>query len=151
MLRILTFSTFLALSMPAFAIYKCEADGNVTYSDTGCAKGKMIDMREKPVPADATKAGIAQANADRARQKAEQEKKEAKRLEAQRHKSEAKDDKEQKQAARSAEAKRKKCASLAMRKKWTEEDAANTTGKSAAKAKLKARRATEKYELECGK
>lgn len=130
----------VSFSMPALAIYKCESAGSVTYSQTPCPGGKLMDIVDQPNEADAAKS----------RQQTEKEKKELARLENARHKSEAAEQRAKLQAARAAAARDRKCASMAQRKNWAQEDAAKASGKSADKAKLKARRMAEKYQLECG-
>jgi hypothetical protein len=98
------------------------------------------------------KANASASDASQAERQLAREKNELKQLENARHKHEAKDEKRQRQAERYDAAMRKKCASLAQRKKWSEEDAAKGgTINSIEKAKTKARRIAEQYELECGK
>ncbi len=145
MSKILLLSLLVSISSPALAIYKCESNGKVTYSDEPCRGGKVIELREPagktPLPPDA---------ADARRQIA-REKSEVKRLENERHKREAAEDKQQQKIARVYAARQKKCSLQALRKKWSEEDAATATGNSAEKAKRIARRKAEQYEKECGK
>lgn len=140
MLRTLLVTLLLSFSAPALAIFKCEIAGKVTYSDEPCPGGKTVIANGDTVSSlDATKA----------KQQLAQDKREVERLEKARHQREKKEEKEQQQAARSANVKKAKCTSLEQRKKWADEDAAHATGKSADNAKRKARRATEKYEVEC--
>lgn len=136
--RALLLGLLLSLSAPAFAVYKCESDKKVSYSDIPCPDAKVLDI-----------GGAASPDAAHARQQATQEKKKLTQLEAARHKMEAKEEKERQQAARANAAARKTCAKLALRKKWADEDAASATGKSAVKAKQKARRAAEQHQSEC--
>lgn len=127
-----------ALSTPAFAIYKCEANGTVTYSDAPCPGGKLLDIGESS-PHDA-------ADAQR---RAAREKQALARIESERRKQEAKEETERRKSARAHASRERKCASLERRRKWAAEDAASATGKSADKAKRKARRAEEVFEAEC--
>ncbi len=143
MLRILSIVLLLSFSAPALAIYKCQSGEKISYSDVPCPSGKFISLD------DTQGANAAAADAARARQRAAQEKNEAARLEKARHQREASDEKEQRQAARVAVVKKQKCATLAQRQKWSEEDAAHAAGRSAEKTKRKARRAKEKYDMEC--
>lgn len=131
-----------ALASPALAAYKCESAQGLTYSDTPCPGGKQVVLDQGSVNA---------ADSKQALQRAAQEKKELKELESARHKREANEEKEQKKTAKQVAAQRKKCSALAQKRKWSEEDAASAPLKSTEKAKRKARRATEKYELECSK
>jgi hypothetical protein len=138
-LRALLSALLVSLSMPAFAIYKCEVDGKIAYSDAPCAGGQTIDV-----------GNTASGNAAQSRHELVQQKAELKRLESARHKQENQQAKLRRTAARTDAAKQKKCASLARRKKWADEDAAMAAGKPAEKARRKARRAQEAYQDECG-
>lgn len=132
---------FLVLS-PAMAAYKCETGKSISYSDTPCPGGKQLTTDSTAInPTD-----VAQA-----KQRAEREKQELTTLEHARHQREASEEKEQKKTAKKIADKKKKCAALAQKRQWSEEDAARASVKSEAKAKRKARRAAEKYEMECGK
>ncbi|MDB5764203.1 MAG: hypothetical protein JWQ21_3198 [Herminiimonas sp.] len=150
MFKILLLSLLISFSAPALAIYKCESNGKITYSDEPCRGGKVLDVDPASGKTAASDAADAADAADAGKQ-ITREKSEVKRLENERHKREAKDEQAQQKAARISAAKHKKCVSLAMRKKWGEEDAAAASGKSAEKAKRNARRKAEKYETECGK
>ena len=142
MIRILLLCLLSLLASPALAAYKCETGNGVIYSDAPCPGGKQLTIESSTVNA---------ADNAAARQRAEREKKELKTLENARHKREASEEKEQKKMAKQSADKKKKCAVLAQKRKWSEEDAASASIKSEEKAKRKARRAAEKYELECGK
>lgn len=138
------FALFLLLaffSAPALAVYKCEIDGKVVYRDSPCAGGKELDIDAAPA-----KNGSVSTQEQLARDKAK-----AARLESERHRREAREAREQNLAARRAAARQKKCDSLALRTKWAEDDAIKASGKAAERARIKARHAAEKYELECGK
>ncbi|HEX2531964.1 MAG TPA: hypothetical protein VHK70_10940 [Burkholderiaceae bacterium] len=144
MLKVLFVSLSLCLAAPALAIHKCEAAGKVTYSDAPCPTGTITDLGNMD-------GGVPATEAERAGRQAAQEKLEADHLAQERHRREASEYKERQAAARRAAAERKKCASLAQRRKWSEEDAARAAGKSLETARRKARHMAEKYELECGK
>lgn len=128
-------------SAPALAAYKCESGGKISYGDEPCRSGTTVALPEPPGGDDAAQAKM----------RAAREKREAERLENARHKREAAEEKLRTRIAKADAARRKKCQSLAMSRKWSEEDAAAATGKSAEKAKRKARRKAEQYEAECGK
>jgi hypothetical protein len=145
MLRTALICLLLSLSAPAFAIYKCEAEGRITYSQEPCASGAGTDMRDKIIT------GTTDRDAAQARARATREKAEADRLEKARHQREAMEEKEQQKIARASNAKQKKCQSLALRKKWLVEDAAKSSMKSAEKARKKIARLEEKIAQECGK
>lgn len=130
----------LSFSAPALAIYKCEFDGKVVYSDAPCHEGRMKELVITPPLSDP----------DAAQRQLAQDKKEAQRLEDRRKKHEAIEDRNRQRAAKAHEARKKKCATLALRTKWADEDAAKAAGKTVEKAKRNAQRAAEKYQLECG-
>jgi hypothetical protein len=137
MFRIALLATAL-LSSPAFAIYKCEQNGTVSYSDQPCSHGTALNIDTTPGDSKAAKQQLAS------------DEKKLKQLERERHQQEAQRDREAKQAAREHASRQKTCNNLALRLKWAKEDAASATGKSAEKQKIKARRAEEKYTTECG-
>lgn len=141
MKKFLVTSMLILFVSPALAVYKCESGGKVTYSDEACASGKelTISTGNDPVDIANTKRHLAS------------EKTEANRLATVRQKKEAKDEKEARQVRRIAATKQKKCLLLAHRQRWAEEDAVKANRKSAEKGKRKAKRASEKYEIECGK
>lgn len=141
-LRGLLISFLLSCSAPSLAIYKCEADGRVSYSDTECTGGQAMAI-------DAA-AADASDSADAHRQ-ASQEKRQAERLANARRKREAQDDRERQRASRLQAAHAKQCAKLARRQKWADEDAAKVTGKAVDAARRKASRIAEEYEAECGR
>jgi hypothetical protein len=140
-LRLLVPAFLMSAAAPAFAVYKCESNAKITYSDTACTGGRSTDLGNPATGSD---------NAAQARRELAQQKAEVKRLETARHKQEAQQEKLRKAAASSETARQKKCASLARRKKWADEDFAAAAGKSREKARRKARRAEETYSSECG-
>lgn len=140
-LRVLLSALLISAAIPAFAIYKCESGAKVTYSDTTCVSGQSSDLGDPATKSD---------NTSQVRRELAQQEAEVKRLESARHKREAQQQKLRKTALRTEAARQKKCASLARRKKWADEDAAIATGKSRENARRKARRAEEVYGSECG-
>lgn len=142
MRKILLVALAMTCCTPAFALYKCEVNGQTTYSDTLCPGGKLVDNIPESSSA---------ADANHAQRQLAQQKNDAQQLANQRHKREAIEEKQQQRNARTNVAKQKKCAASALHKKWAEEDAAKATGKASPKALQKARRAAEKHALECEK
>jgi hypothetical protein len=138
---LLSFS-FMLLPLPALAIYKCEANGKVSYSDVPCRGAQLLNMSEDSQTMLATQT---------AQQQLAQQKAQLKQLQSARHQRETREEKEQQKTARLAAAHEKKCKAMALRVKWSQEDAASANSRSQEKAKLKARRMTEQYKLECGK
>ncbi|MGZ5818998.1 MAG: hypothetical protein ACXWJD_09660 [Burkholderiaceae bacterium] len=143
MYRLLFASVLFAFSIPALALYKCEAGDKITYIDAPCTMGKSQDLGSTTGKTPAS--DLAKANEQNA-----QDKSRLKQLETARHKREAEEEKQQHKLDAAAQNKKKRCGSLALKKKWSKEDAAHATGKKEETAKRKARRAAEKYELECG-
>lgn len=137
----LLLALLMSCSAPALALYKCESDGKISYSDLPCTKGRTLDTLE----------ASAAAGPSDSQQRLAADKAEAFRLEQARHKREDKEERAQRQAARAAASRHKKCQSLALTQRWAQEDARLAAGKSAEKARIKARRSTEKYELSCEK
>jgi hypothetical protein len=133
------FIIFLLFSSPAFAIYKCTSNGKVTYSDVLCLDGSTLVIPTAP----------ASSSLSQAKLQLEQQKTEVNRLEKERHKQATKEEHQQRQLTRIDASKQKKCTSLALHRKWATEDASNTSIKAAEKARRKARRAEEKYILNC--
>ena len=136
----------------AATVYKCTADGKVTYTETPCGASATAKVIEVP-PAPAPDPAIA---ADLARQKREGDA-----LRAARLKQEAIDAREGEKADKAAAIQRKKCAKLALQKKWAEDDARAagnsttrvTTGAPSAadRARQHANHAAELYAVECPK
>jgi hypothetical protein len=137
--RLLLLPPVLLLAAPAFAVYKCQADGKVSYSDIPCpsGNGSRLDAAKAP-------------DAGEAQRRLARDKAEAKRLEAERHKREAQESAQRRTSAHVLEKQEKKCAQLAQRKQWAAEDAARAGVKSADKMQRKARRAEQQFQQECG-
>lgn len=141
-MRLLISLLLLACSFPAMAVYKCETGRSVSYSDIPCTGGKSstLDTAHNtvgPEPEAAENPGL------------ERQKTTLQQLERTRHRREAREEKEAQKIARVRAARQKKCAGLAQRQKWREEDAAQAVGKTAERTRLKARRMAEAYRLEC--
>jgi hypothetical protein len=137
MLRALLLCFLVSLSAPALAIYKCKSGDQIAYSDHPCPHGEILDAANSP------------ADVARARKQADAEKKELHRLENARRRREAQEQKEHQRAVHDHAVKQKRCALLAQRKRWAEEDASGTTGRSNEKARIKARRVAEQMAIEC--
>ena len=134
----------LLCTLPAWAVYKCESNGHVTYSDAACANGKPVvidDTRgvKNPAPVAAAKDKAVQQRLDKSRAA------EDKRLTRQREKQE----RAEARAKLVAEKQKRKCAQLAQRKAWAEDDLRNAPVKTMEKARRKSQRAAENYRSEC--
>ncbi len=142
--RLLLALPLLLCTLPAWAVYKCESNGQVTYSDAACANGKPVvidDTRgvKNPAPVAAAKDKAVQQRLDKSRAA------EDKRLTRQREKQE----RAEARAKLVAEKQKRKCAQLAQRKAWAEDDLRNAPAKTMEKARRKSQRAAENYRAEC--
>ncbi|WP_050478614.1 hypothetical protein [Herbaspirillum rhizosphaerae] len=137
-------SLYMLVATPAWAIYKCEADGKVTYSDAACANGKTLNV------------DTGKSNAGIAPLPTAQDKAESQRLQRERAKADKQQLKAQQTAEREAaraklleDKQKRKCAQLAQRKKWADEDVRAATVKNLEKARRKSQRVNEQYQAEC--
>ncbi len=120
----------------ALAVYRCEQNGKITYTDFPCAGREVEITRSASAP---------QADDDRLRR----ERGEVGRLQKLREQRERQDQQIRDLAARGAAAREKKCRSLALQQKWREEDLRESTLDKADKARTRLRRAQEKFDSEC--
>lgn len=114
------------------------------YSDEPCADGKVKLI-------DTTNSHLSEPALNEAKARSKRERETLHHLEEKRHKEEMIEEKARQKQMRANDALRKKCEALALKRKWSEEDAAAATGKSAEKLKRNAVRQQEKYSSECGK
>lgn len=126
----------------AGVIYKCIDNGKISYADRPCASGQSSTITIPAAPDasayQATMARQARAAALLDKQHARQEAADA-RAQA----------KARERGERTSAALAKKCAILRLNQQWASEDLGAASGKQAAAASLKARRAAEKLALEC--
>lgn len=134
-------------SAPAWAVYKCESAGQVSYSDTACANGKTLAMQDdqdnqgiKPRPSARDKATAQQLQRQQ-RERAKADKQQAK--------AQAKAEREEARAKLLQEKKQRKCVQLAQRKKWAEDELRSANMKNQEKARRKSQRASDQYLAEC--
>ena len=146
----LLLSLLMAVSMPALAVYKCESQGQVTYTDVPCGTAQktlppLPPAPPSPLPSDA--AAARQQAASERRQLAGIEKtRQAERAASEREQRRHKQDK-------SELAHNKKCTLLELERKWSAQDAAadaHTVSENNQALKKTARRKAERYEAECG-
>jgi hypothetical protein len=134
---------FLYLSCftsPASAIYKCEQDDVITYTDIPC-DGQQLSVTVPQKPRDTEEKSDEKSLA--------REKKEVARLQAIREQRERQDKQIHDLSARGAAARERKCKSLALQMKWREEDLRDAPLNTQTKARKMARRAAEKYRTDC--
>ncbi|EJL81168.1 hypothetical protein PMI16_04774 [Herbaspirillum sp. CF444] len=142
----LSLSFSLLVAAPAWAIYKCEADGKVTYSDAACADGKTLN-----VDTGKSGAGIARTPTQAAGDKTQSQRLEHERARADKQQAKARQ-KAEREAARAKlveDKQKRKCTLLAQRKKWADEDLRTATVKNLEKARRKSLRVNEQYQAEC--
>ena len=124
--------------IPAHAVYKCTSpDSSITYSDQPC-NGQEIKIEHQ------------QASSEPENEKRlVKEQAELTRLQNLRELRERQDQQYRQMNLRGHAAKQKKCRALELQKKWKEEDVNIALPPAQAKARRAARRATEKYQMEC--
>lgn len=131
-------------SLPAHAVYKCEQDGKISYSETPCVAGKASQLVIAAPPTNAEKQ---QTKKDLARAKSNLSK-----LEKQRAKEDAQAAREaskQAAAAKRRDLKAEKCLKQEQNLRWAKEDAAHQTGSQGEAARKRTKRMQERYQLEC--
>ena len=126
---------------PALATYKCTAEGGIMYSDRPCdgvsitMETSFPDHRRHP-PSDPDNLLV-------------RERAEIARLQKSREQRERQDQQIRDLYTRGAAARARKCSSLALQLRWREEDLREASLQSEQKARVRARRAAEKFRLEC--
>jgi hypothetical protein len=129
---------------PAFAIFKCEAGGKITYSDAPCQGEVSSELRAVPA--------IPAADQKRARDKAQADKAALARIEGARQKDEVRNAYAVAQAGKMSAAHKKKCDALEQQVKWREDDLRHAEKpKSIERSKRSLQRARDKYHLDCGR
>ena len=138
-MRSLILLLLLSISTPALAIYKCEFSGKVVYSDQPCKKGEPKELKLAPPLSDS----------EDAQQRLARDKQQLQELETSRKKQEGIEEKQRQKVFKKHQALKKKCALLAQKMKWANEDLESASFKSRDKMQKNARRAHEKYQLTC--
>ena len=130
-----------AVRSPVWAAYKCVENGVTVYRDYACPNGAWLPPAAQP-----------DARVIRQAQKqAAYERKRLDKIEQAEQQQERKQAVEQQRSHRQSLAHKKQCQQLAMKKRWTEEDLANTHHlKKHAAEQRKLRRVEERYQLLCG-
>lgn len=131
---------FLAAPLAQAQVHKCTVDGKVTYSEHPCQHGTAVVL--PPPQAPAADPG---AKKDLARMQKESALLQKERV--------ARDNLQRREDARLdrlAATRRQKCSKLQLDVRWAAEDARRAAPQAAEAAKLKARRAGERYASECG-
>jgi len=130
-------------SASAQTIYKCSVNGTLWYGDRPCTTGVASELAVTPAPPPDpdTIARLARQHA-----LAQQL---IKRDAARDYRDELEAERELQRARRAASAHKLKCDRLRLRQQWAQEDVRSAADKSAAKARVKARRQGEAMALEC--
>ena len=129
---------------PSYATFKCtETGGRIIYTDVACFGGRQLPVTDLREPA------TLQADRIAAVQRAAGEKAQLDGFQALRWKSERANERQRQRTASTTFVNRKKCAGLALRKKWLQEDVIVASRKTSARKKQKFSRLTEKFTLEC--
>ncbi|AXA90961.1 DUF4124 domain-containing protein [Massilia sp. YMA4] len=130
----------LAFALPAQAqIYKCTANGKVTYSEAPCQRGKQVVLATPDAPA---------PDPDRPRELARQ-RAESERLQRERETREAAQERADQRADRAAAARRQRCDKAKLERRLAEEDIRNASPRQLEAARARARRVAALMALEC--
>jgi hypothetical protein len=152
MIRFLSFIAFVLLCGPALAqaVYKCSADGKLSYSDRPCARGASVRL---PPPA----AGVAPPGAEAVATQDSRTLLELKKLRIAQQKERkkeldreaAREQREQQKLARAFQTRRKACDKMRLHHKWAKEDLARASNQAREAAQRKVRRQAEALAVEC--
>ncbi len=126
----------LTLPLPAQAVYKCLLHGQWTYADLPC-DGAALTVRPSPSSPSPSADPLTR------------EKAEVRRMQTLREQRERQDQQLRDLHARGAAAQARKCKSLALQLRWREEDLRDAPLAAQQKARVRARRAAEKYQNDC--
>ncbi len=132
-----------ATPLPAWAIWKCQINGQTVFQNEACPGGKPLAPAPAADPDEQARAA-AQAAHDRSQRNE---------LQTDRAKREAQEARENAKNARlAANQKRKKqlCQQYAQQQKWAEEDARRAAGPKGDQLRSQVRRSAERYQLQCG-
>ncbi|TWI69337.1 hypothetical protein IP91_00405 [Pseudoduganella lurida] len=137
----LPFLVAASFALPVHAqIYKCALEGKpVTYSEAPCERGRETVLASPAAPAPDR---VAMGELKRLQA-------ESKKLEKQRLAQDARQDREDAARQRMAAQKRQRCDKLKLAQKWAEDDARRASPQAAEAARLRARRAGERHDVEC--
>ncbi|MFN5445480.1 MAG: hypothetical protein ACK5AJ_02405 [bacterium] len=130
---------FLCAPLCAHAVYKCPRQGAIVYTDTPC-EGTQLEL---PI---STPSRSHETNQDRT---LANDRAEVARLQKIREQRERQDQQIRDLSKRGAAAREHKCKTLSLQLRWREEDLREAPLQSQHKARLRVRRAAEKYAMEC--
>ena len=140
-LQHLLLSLLLIFSAPAWAIFKCEVNGKIAYSDTPCSAGNNTLLPPTPM--------LDPNVAQQAQNAALREKNTLAQIEKANAEMAAKQARQQQHQAKLAADRQRHCLALSQRVKWRAEDMAHVHARSAEKARHHYRRAVDEYDAAC--
>lgn len=143
LIRILPFLVLVTAASATHAMYRCQDGSSVTYTDSPCASGTSSDIRDK------VKDQVLPADANEARQRLARQQQFLGQASAEQLKEQQSAERLQKKEALARAARDRRCADLALRRKWAQEDAELATMRTKAAAQRKAVRAGERYDISC--
>lgn len=125
-------------AVAAQTVYKCSADGKVSYGDQPCTRGPTVELAVPPAPPAAP-----------ALERSRRERETLARIEKLRLERDLRAEREAARERRSAAAQGRKCARLRLHRKWADEDLARAAGVRTEAARRKAQRQAEALAVEC--
>lgn len=126
-------------SFSAHAVYKCMRNGEIIYTDKAC-DGGQLSLPNSPT----SESQRSNQNESLAKDRAE-----ISRLQKFREQRERQEQQIRDLSARGAAARERKCKSLALQLRWREEDFREAPLHKQDKERIRVRRASEKYAMEC--
>jgi hypothetical protein len=132
-------SCLLFTSYSAHAVYKCMRNGEIIYTDKAC-DGGQLSLPNSPT----SESQRSNQNESLAKDRAE-----ISRLQKFREQRERQEQQIRDLSARGAAARERKCKSLALQLRWREEDFREAPLHKQDKERIRVRRASEKYAMEC--
>ena len=132
-------SCLLLTSYTAHAVYKCMRNGEIIYTDKAC-DGGQLSLPNSPT----SESQRSNQNESLAKDRAE-----ISRLQKFREQRERQEQQIRDLSARGAAARERKCKSLALQLRWREEDFREAPLHKQDKERVRVRRASEKYAMEC--
>ena len=132
-------SCLLFTSYSAHAVYKCMRNGEIIYTDKAC-DGGQLSLPNSPT---------SESQRNNQNESLAKDRAEISRLQKFREQRERQEQQIRDLSARGAAARERKCKSLALQLRWREEDFREAPLHKQDKERVRVRRASEKYAMEC--
>ena len=132
-------SCLLFTSYSAHAVYKCMRNGEIIYTDKAC-EGGQLSLNNSPT---------LESQRNNQNESLAKDRAEISRLQKFREQRERQEQQIRDLSARGAAARERKCKSLALQLRWREEDFREAPLHKQDKERVRVRRASEKYAMEC--